>query len=211
MSLYRLDASFRVEGSFSRQFGDVVENEWRATNPDETIVRRDIGVDPIPATYWAAAVTAGFTPADQISDEQKAASALAAELADEVLGADALLFDVPLYNYGVSAYFKTWVDLIVTDPRMSAGVQQPLNGKPAVLVTVRGGGYGAGTPRAGWDHATPYMVRILQDLWGLDLRVVERELTLVGVNPAMDSLKDVADQMHAEALELAKSHGQSLK
>jgi FMN-dependent NADH-azoreductase len=211
MSLYRLDASFRVEGSFSRQFADIVENEWRATNPDETIVRRDIGTDPIPATSWAAAVTAGFTPADQVSDEQKAATALAAELADEVVGADALLFAVPLYNYGVSAYFKTWVDLIVTDPRMSAGVPQPLSGKPAVLVTVRGGGYGAGTPRAGWDHATPYMVRILQDLWGLDLRVVERELTLVGVNPAMDSLKDVADAMHAEALELAKSHGQSLK
>ena len=30
MSLFRLDASIRVEGSHSREIADIVEQEWRA-------------------------------------------------------------------------------------------------------------------------------------------------------------------------------------
>ena len=35
--------------------------------------------------------------------------------------------------------------MIVTDPRMAAGSEPMLVGKPAVLVTVRGGNYRPGT------------------------------------------------------------------
>ncbi len=84
----------------------------------------------------------------------------------------------PLYNFGVSQHFKTWVDMVVTDPRMAAGTQPILAGKPAVLVTVRGGNYRAGTPREGWDHATGWMRRILADVWNLDLRVLRHPLDL---------------------------------
>jgi hypothetical protein len=51
------------------------------------------------------------------------------------------------------------------------------------LVTVRGGGYGPGTPREGWDHSTPYLQRILGNWWQADLTVVERELTLAATTP----------------------------
>ena len=81
---------------------------------------------------------------------------------------------------------------------------------PAVLVTVRGGSYAAGTPREGWDHATGWMRRILEDVWQFDLRVVEREFTLVGVNPALDSFADLAAEMRHEAERIARQHGRSL-
>ena len=161
MTLFRLDASIRVEGSHSREIADVVENEWRTVHPDDHIVRRHVGTDPIPATAWGTAAFAGYTPEDKRTDEQKAATALAATLVDELVSADALLFAVPLYNFGVSQHFKTWADLVITDPRMAAGAVPATKGKPAVLVTVRGGGYGAGTPREGWDHATGWMRRNL--------------------------------------------------
>jgi FMN-dependent NADH-azoreductase len=61
MSLYRLDPSIRVEGSHSRAIADIVEQEWRSAHPGEPVVRRHVGVDPIPATAWAAAVFAGRT------------------------------------------------------------------------------------------------------------------------------------------------------
>ena len=57
---------------------------------------------------------------------------------------------------------------------------------------VRGGGYGAGTPREGWDHATPYLLRILRDVWGADVTLVEAELTLADVNPALAELRAAA-------------------
>ena len=82
--------------------------------------------------------------------------------------------------------------MVVTDPRMAAGTQPILAGQPAVLVTVRGGNYRPGTPREGWDHATGWMHRILADVWNLDLKVVEADFTLVGVNPALDRFTDLA-------------------
>ena len=117
---------------------------------------------------------------------------------------------MPLYNFGVSQHFKTWVDMVITDPRMAAGAQPVLAGKPAVLVTVRGGNYRPGTPREGWDHATGWMRRILGDVWNLDLKVVETEFTTVGVNPALDQFKDLARQLRQEAEEQARRHGREL-
>jgi FMN-dependent NADH-azoreductase len=210
MSLFRLDASIRVEGSHSRAIADIVEQEWRNAHPGEPVIRRHAGVDPIPATAWATAVFAGFTPEESRTDEQQAAQALAATLTDELIAADALLFAVPLYNFGVSQHFKTWVDMVITDPRMSAGTQPVLAGKPAVLVTVRGGNYQPGTPREGWDHATGWMSRILGDVWHLDLRAVEAEFTMVGVNPALDRFQDLARQLRQEAEEQARRHGREL-
>jgi FMN-dependent NADH-azoreductase len=210
MSLFRLDASIRIEGSQSRQLADIVQDEWRAAHATEPVVHREIGVEPLPSDAWAAAVGARATPEDQRSPQQRAAVELAATLTDELFGADTYLFAVPLYNFGVSQHFKTWVDLIVTDPRMAAGTEPALAGRPAVLTTVRGGAYGAGTPREGWDHATGWMRRILADVWQLDLLVVEREFTLVGVNPALDDFKEPAERMRLEAEDLARAHGRSL-
>jgi FMN-dependent NADH-azoreductase len=210
MSLYRLDASIRVEGSHSRAIADIVEQEWQNARPGEPIIRRHVGVDPIPATAWATAVFARRTPEESRTHEQQAALAFAATLTDELVAADALLFAVPLYNFGVSQHFKTWADVVITDPRMAAGAQPILAGKPAVLVTVHGGNYRPGTPREGWDHATGWMRRILADVWHLDLKVIQAEFTNVGVNPALDQFTDLARQLRQEAEEQARRHGREL-
>ncbi len=129
---------------------------------------------------------------------------------DELVAADAILLAVPLYNFGVSQHIKTWIDLIIADPRAADQSKRVLAGKPVVLATVRGGAYGRETPRAGWDHSTGYLVRILRDLWGADLTVVEREFTLVGVNPALDAFTDQAAELHAVALDEAREAGKAL-
>src|SRR5215217_5429636 len=107
MSLFRLDASIRVEGSHSREIADIVEQEWRSTHPTAEVATRHIGLDPIPATAWGTAAFAGFTPEADRTDEQRQAVALAAEEVDRLVAADALLFAVPLYNFGVSQHFKS--------------------------------------------------------------------------------------------------------
>ena len=70
-----------------------------------------------------------------------------------------------------------------------------------VLLATRGGAYGPGTPKEGWDHSIDYLRRVLAEVWGADLTVVERELTLVGVNPALDQFADLG----AAAKEAAES------
>lgn len=54
------------------------------------------------------------------------------------------------------------------------------------------------------------MSRILADVWHLDLKVVQAEFTLVGVNPALDQFRDLGRQLRQEAEEQARRHGRVL-
>ncbi|KAB1649001.1 FMN-dependent NADH-azoreductase [Pseudoclavibacter endophyticus] len=209
MSLFRLDASILPATSASRSLADLVEAEWTASHPNSTVTRRDLAADPVPATAWSDAVTGGTVAPEERTERQREARALASTLADELLAADALLFAVPLYNYGVSQHFKTWFDVAYTDPRIDP-TGTALRGKPATLVTVLGGNYDPGTPKEGWDHSTPWLRRVLEDVWGLDLRVVQRPFTLVGVNPAMDAFADAAKELKENAEADARTYGQEL-
>jgi FMN-dependent NADH-azoreductase len=207
MSLFRLDASIRTEGSVSREVADTVEKAWRAEHPHSPVVRRDLRQEPVPTGAWRDAVTGGWIPEEQRTPDQVEALKLSASLLDELLDADAYLFAVPLYNYGVPQHLKAWIDMIIADPRGTSVNGPLLAGRPGTLVLVRGGGYGPGTPREGWDYAGPYLKRILGELWGMDLHVAEAELTLASSVPAMASLIGHADESRREAHTTAGRHG----
>jgi FMN-dependent NADH-azoreductase len=209
-TLLRIDASIRAEGSTSREVADSAQAAWQAEHPDGTVVHRELGLEPIPAGMLALAVTAGQTPADERTPEQAEALRLTRGLVDELVAADAYLLAAPLYNFGVPAGLKTWVDLVLTQPEIAAAGPSVVAGRPGVLVISRGGGYGAGTPREGWDHSTPWLQRIFADIFRLDLRTVAAELTLAGVVPAMAGLKDLAAQSLTEAHTAARFHGREL-
>lgn len=210
MPLLRIDASIRHDGSASRELADIAERRWSGTGADTRVVRREIGTTPLPSDAWAQALAAGAMPDEDRTRAQRDASGLAAALVDELAEADAYLFAVPLYNFGVSQHFKTYADLVIADARMTPGLRPVTAGKPGVLVTVQGGNYSPGTPREGWDHATAWMRRILEDVWQIDLEVVTREFTLVGVNPALDAFADVAEQIRTTARDQAQRAGRRL-
>jgi FMN-dependent NADH-azoreductase len=208
MKLLRVDTSIRVAGSVSREVTDSVQRAWLAEHPSASVVRRDLGTDPLPAEAWTAAALAGTAAEDQRTPAQAEGAALATRLADEVLDADAYVVGTSLYNFGVSQHLKTWIDLLIADPRLGPRGSRPLAGRPLTLVVARGGGYGPGTPREGWDHATPFLLRIFADVFGMDTRVVAAELTLADVNPAMAELRDASAESrrvaHADAAEHAR-------
>jgi FMN-dependent NADH-azoreductase len=197
--LFRLDAS--IQGtSVSRAVADSFEQTWLAAHPAGTVTRRDLNAAPLPY----------LTEADIVASRQPAGDNVptAHVLGDELLGADAYLLAVPLYNWSIPAGVKTWIDHLMIDGRLRAE-PGPLAGRPAVLVTSRGGAYGPGTPKEGWDYAEPYLVRVLAEVLGLDVSVVRPELTLAGVNPAMAHLRDAATeslrQAHAAAVDLGNT------
>ncbi len=209
-TIFRLDSSIRTDGSVTRAVADtLVASIIEAEGSDTTVTHRDVATDPIAPDVWSTAAFAGFVPQEQWTPEQKAALSVAAELADEVEAADVLVIAAPLYNFGVSAHLKTWIDTLITDPRFAPGTET-VKGRPAFLVVARGGGYGEGTPRAGWDHATDYLRRIFGDVFGLDLDVIETELTLAEVTPQMAGLVDLARAQLAESHDVARAGGRSV-
>ena len=209
-TILRIDASIRPEGSVTRAVASSLEASLVADHPATTITRRELGLSPLPATAWPAAASAERIPAEQRSPEHVEAIALAAALADELVDADAYLLAIPLYNWGVSQHVKAWVDLILTDPRFAPSTEKLLAGRPAFLVTARGRFYAPGSPREGWDHSTPWLRRIFAEVWGLDLNVIETELTLADVNPAMAGLRELAASNLDTSHQAATAHGREL-
>ncbi|MDR3474767.1 MAG: NAD(P)H-dependent oxidoreductase [Devosia sp.] len=209
-TIFRLDASIRKDGSVTRAIANTLESTLVAELGNAVVIRREVGLTPLPSTAWAESAFAGYMPEDQRSSAQKQAQALAAELADELVGADAFIFAIPLYNFGVSQHAKVWVDLLLTDPRFAPGGPKLLAGRPAYLITAKGGGYGVGAPRHGWDHSTGWLMRILVDVLALDVQLIESELTLADVTPAMASLRDLAAQNLENAHGAAADHGRQL-
>ena len=207
MTLLRVDASIQGPRSAGSALADRVLDRFTAARPDVPVVRRHLGQEPLPATAWADAIAGSFAPDADRSEAQREALALAEQLAGELQGATGAVLALPFYNFGVSQHVKTWFDLALAGAPSGARL---LDGTPVVAVLTRGGAYGAGTPREGWDHSTDYLRRVLVDVWGADLTLVEREFTLVGVNPALDEFTEVAELMRKNAEEAAAHAGESL-
>ncbi|GAB6897147.1 FMN-dependent NADH-azoreductase [Kineosporia succinea] len=207
MTLLRIDASILGPGSASSELADLVLAAWTAERPDEQVVTRHLGSEPLPADAWPIAIGAGYTPEDQRSEAQKNAVALAQQLHDELVAADHVVIAAPLYNWGVSPHIQNWINLVIAG---GTPAERILEGKPTVLLSTRGGNYSPGTPKHGWDHSTPYLRRVIADVWGAELTVVEREFTLVGVNPALDQFAELGAQLKQEAHTAASAAGKAL-
>jgi FMN-dependent NADH-azoreductase len=169
----------RTEGSRSRLLSARCAERWRAKHPGGTVTYRDLAADPLPHLDHVA-FSAGFVAPSDHTPEQAAARALADKLIDEVVAADTILIAMPLYNFGPPSTFKAWLDRIVS-PRTSG----KLGDKEFVVVTARGGGYGPGSPREGWDHREPWLRHALAPLGVSDIAFIDTELTLARESPAM--------------------------
>lgn len=207
MSLLRIDSSILGPYSSSRALADVVQKHWLEEHEGATVVARDLATTPIAAESWIAAVSAGQTPEDQRSEAQSAGLALAGELYRELDGAETIIVATGLYNWGVNQLLKSYLDLVVVGAPQG---QQFLAGKDLALVVTRGGYYGEDGPKAGWDHGTPWLVRLLSEVWGANVTLVERDFTLVGVNPALDDFKAQGAALHDAAVVKGQAVGKEL-
>jgi FMN-dependent NADH-azoreductase len=209
MALLRVDSSIRHDGSVSRELTGVVEQAWRAAGPDAPVVHRDLAAGPELLSAWPRLALAGMRPGPPAERE-----CVASALADEVLAADALTIGAPMYNFGVPAVVKAWIDLLITDPRFdprTTPAGSALAGVPVVLVVACGGCYRPGSPREGWDHATPYLERILADLFGADVTTVVAELTAPAYDPSLAELRPLAERSHAVAVARAAAAGAAIR
>ena len=174
MKILQINSSARVEGANSTRLANTVTARLQAKHPGATVTVRDLAVTPHPVLD-AAALGALFTPADQRTPEQAARVALDDALIAEVQAHDAIVLGVPMYNFGVSSQFKSWIDAVaragVTFQYTATGPQGLVKGKTVYVAFARGGLY-RGTPN---DSQTPYLKSVLGFLGMTDLRFVFAE------------------------------------
>jgi FMN-dependent NADH-azoreductase len=209
-TIFRLDASIRHEGSVTRAVATSLESALLAGAPNTRVIRKDLAREPLPSAVWSLALSGFHVPEHERAAGQREALALATELGDELAQADAFIFAIPMYNFGVPPHVKAWIDVLITDPRFSPRSAKPIAGRPAYLVLARGGAYGPGTPREGWDHATEWLKLIFGTIWGLDLTVIETELTAADVSPALADFRELAAKNLERSHGAATEHGKAL-
>ena len=112
-TILHIDVSAQtIERSISRKLSAQFLETWQAARPDDTVIRRDIGESP-PGFVSAQWIEACFTPEDErtpeLVDVLKESDILIGELAD----ADLVLLGTPMYNYGMPAALKAWVDRVI--------------------------------------------------------------------------------------------------
>jgi FMN-dependent NADH-azoreductase len=197
--LLHIDSSIRGDQSVSRKLTARAAGNWLAAHPDGIVTYRDLGSDPVPHLDTAGGL-ARMVPAQHHTPQQAASWALTQELVNEIKQADTILLGLPLYNFGVPSSVKAWVDHIIAsglsiDPETHTGL---LDGREFLVIASRGGGYSAGTPREGWDHAEPWLPHAVAAT-GLQPQFITTELTLAEVNPTMAPLKPLAAESLAAA------------
>lgn len=197
--LLHIDSSIQGERSVSRRLTARAAAVWRAAHPDGTVAYRDLGAHPLPHLTLAS-VHVGGVPAAERTPEQAAAHALSKEVVDEVAAADTVLLGLPVYHWGAPSSVKSWVDHLLSaglsvDPETREGL---LGGRDFVVLASRGGGFGPGTPREGWDHAQQWLPHGIS-FTGLVPRFITAELTLAKANPAMAELIPLSDKSLADA------------
>ena len=155
-TLLLINASGNTEGSATR----AATQQLVADLAPGKVITRDLASAPLPQID-ATWINARLVPADAHSDTDKATLALSDTLIAELQAADTVVIGMPVYNFGMPAALKAYIDLVarpkVTFAYTEGGPVGLLEGKRAI-VAVASGGTQIGS--AG-DFATPHLRHVL--------------------------------------------------
>ncbi|MGI5255517.1 FMN-dependent NADH-azoreductase [Actinacidiphila glaucinigra] len=172
--LLHIDSSARGEGSASRRLSAEYVAAWKSRNPHGTVTYRDLTTDTpgFVSTDW---ITGVFGPAETANASTEAAVAASEHLIREMEEADVIVLGVPMYNFGVPATFKAWIDRVVMAGRTFAfgenGPEGLLKGKKAVVLRASGSDFD-NPDFAPMDFHAPYIRGVLGWIGITDVEII---------------------------------------
>jgi len=139
--ILRLDASANPTESNSQKLGDYLIRQLKQANPAVETRTRNLNQDlSFIDSNWIAA---NFTAIEERSDDQSARLEFSDQLIAELNWADHIVLTTPMYNFGVPATLKAWIDLIcragITFRYGANGAEGLLKGKRVDIVITTGG------------------------------------------------------------------------
>lgn len=172
-TVLRIDASARHNGSETRALTQRIIDRLAP----QSLIQRDLAA-AIPSldADWLAA---SWTPEDQRSDAQRETLVLSDSLIAELQAADTLVIGTPIYNFGIPAPLKAWIDQIaragVTFRYTEAGPEGVMTGKRAIIA-IASGGTQVGSDI---DFASGYLRHILGFLGITDVQFIAADLLMI--------------------------------
>ncbi len=176
-TLLQIDTSARGDYSISRKLSKAYAEAWQGKNPGGNVIYRDLNTTDLTFVDmdW---IGGAYSSPDQHTPEHKQALKLSDELIAELAEADEIVIGAPMYNFGVPARLKAWVDHIVRIGRTFSiganGYQGLLADKPrkATFLIASGGNYAPGAPAEKYNQESPYLQSIFGFLGITDTKAI---------------------------------------
>jgi len=186
-NILRVDASMRRTGSVTRALADDLVAALKDLHGEVSLTNRDLA-DGLPLIDEAW-IGANFTDPGDRTDAQKSHLALSDTLVEELKTADAIVLAAPIYNFGIPAAMKAWIDLIArareTFRYTEEGPVGLLEGKTAYVVCASGGTEVGGEI----DFAIRYLKHVLGFVGIGDVRVIAAERLMLNAEEAVNAAK----------------------
>ncbi|RDF09843.1 FMN-dependent NADH-azoreductase [Haemophilus paraphrohaemolyticus] len=132
-----IKSSILANNSQSSQLVDYLKSKITAN-----ITEHDFGANPLP--YYNLDAATG-TRGEPTTEAQQKMLELSNQLIGEVNNSDVLVFGVPMYNLGIPAQLKTYIDYLnrtgVTFRYTANGPEGLITGKKAIVILAHGGIY----------------------------------------------------------------------
>lgn len=169
LNILRIDSSARRDGSVSRDLADLYIDSVAETRPVR-VQTRDVSRGlPVINQDWIAAT---FTPEPDRTADHRAALAGSDRLVEELEASELIVISTPIYNFGIPASLKLWIDQIARAGRTfrytENGPVGLLNGKRVVILAASGGTQVG----SDIDFATPYLRHVLGFLGISDVDII---------------------------------------
>ena len=137
MTILHINSSARLDHSNTRIIGRYLVDAL-----GEPVVSRDLAQQALPPIS-AEDLIAVHGSSDSQSDSLQAQLALSEQLIDELKNAETLVLGAPMYNFGIPASLKQWIDAIcragVSFKYTEQGPVGLLNVRRAFIITATGG------------------------------------------------------------------------
>ena len=163
MKILRLNSSFRGKDSMSFQLGNAIVDKIKRQNPKAEVIINDLVRNEIPHLNELH-FTAFMTLSENHSDELREAISHSDKAIKELIAADVLVIDVPMYNFSIPSSLKAWIDHVVragiTFKYTENGVEGLIKNKKVFLAIASGGVYSDG-PMKDLDFTEKYLRNIL--------------------------------------------------
>lgn len=208
-TLLRIDASAQLEDrSITRRLTEIFVTEFSSVLSTARIIPRDVGTDPVPAIDHQF-IHAAFTPVGERERWMEERLTLSETLIAELEQADLIVMGVPMYNYGMPAALKGWIDQIARIDRtfsfdLARGdfpIEPVLQGKTLVVLSARGEfGFDPGGARAHLNALDPAL-----DACAHYMGVNQGDIHRVTVE-----YQEFKDQRHARSLDAAQAETRDL-
>lgn len=195
INILEISASGRRADSVSRMLTRDLIDALDSRHNQTIVRRRDLadGMELIDESW----ITANFTDAADRSDAQRERLAVSDTLVAELKEADVIVIGAPIYNFGVPAALKAWIDMIararLTFRYTENGPEGLLQGKTAYIV-IASGGVPVDSPV---DFATPFLRQALRFVGVTDIEVIAADQLNQDADAAVNSARSrIAELIH---------------